>query len=1659
MTHLLWKYYWEDDVDKFRRLLAPAAHGAHGAQSGPRGSNLTAGPPGSPGYGTSPRAATKSRKPGPGSGIGSGSARHGHAGLGRSEVNSRDHAGLTVLLRAASSTAENALLFVEALLEHPAIDIYVQDPESGWNALHRALYAGNISIARLLLEKERKDLTGHTASLHRVGQLIKTKDHEGNSPFDLYHTTIGERSLKRLVEQEKPGDGSDSDEADAVLDKSLGTKSASTAGEDLYAFGSNRNLSLGFGDEDDRQFPERVHLNRPDDLLRRFHRDYLQAVGADGPPSQDVAKIPALVLYRPLMIQDVVLSKLHSAVLTADPVSNLYVCGIGRGGRLGLGDENTRFTYTPVQGPFADRRVVQVALGQNHSMAIDDTGALWTWGNNAQCQLGYTLPEPVKKDEDPISTVPRQVFGPLKKEVIIGIAASSIHSVAHTGASLYCWGKNVGQLALMDADSRSLEFQPTPRKVAASLFSSPIVMVTAIDKATTILLQNHTVCVFTAYGYHIVKFPFANIELVGNIGVLNRYEPGWNQIHYVTSGGETIAALSRRGDLFTMNLNHKIETNPSTTSTTNPSKIKGAVTQPQCIWSAKKDGVRSVGVGEHGSVIISTQSGAVWRRIKRAKAKDASSGPSESKRKDYKFQRVPYITKVVTVRASAFGAFAAIRKDSDVMKEQLAIDDQSLWEDMAPLNPLAGFQASEPKSPKDEVRTFWANGELGTRVGSVAYEVLKSSDIEHDLAQHLASWSYRNDPLDAAVSTSSSPNIRIPIHGWLLAARSPVLRSALAQFRKAGSFSNEVLSVTDDNGVSLVCFQGLDLVSLLNFVLFAYQDKVIPVWNFTGHVRPLAYRYRQIRQEVMKLATRLNMSSLEAAARLQVDPKRCMDRDFQAAIQDPRFFADGDALLELDGAEVPVHSSFVCQRCPWFQGLFHGRSGGMWLDSRRAVSAGPIRINLDHADPKAFKYVLQYLYGDCGAELFDPAVCDSFDDFLDLVMEVLSIADYLMLDRLSQICQQVMGRFANIRNISHLLNAISPCSVTEFKDAGLEYICLQLETMLENHLLDELDEDLLRELDKVVRANQAALSPFARSGRAELQLHENNPWLAEEIDEERQIRIKEMAFKAQKEEEKKLLSSAKTRYGSFDDAEVLTPTPDRVRKVSSKSDRLEPSSPGLRPKASQSDLIFDMDEEDAPPVASPSVRPRRSVEAASELDQIPSLGSSWKGTGKKIRINLQSSPPASPVGTPARSVDEKRTNAATSTPVKPGQAWGASVTPVSKLDLRDIIQSETANRSALSAGLAAQRAKETTPKSAVPKMSQKEKKRQQQAALAAQAAQAALAAAKSNTPKNAWERPPSELQASPWKTVPDKGKAVLKGAPPAVDAVAGKGLLTPDTTASIPIHRRTASPDTRFSGQRTPNTPIVSSAAKPVAQNNHTTSRASGPSTSTTAPSDQLHQPTKPSASANTSKPLVPHSRVYLPPPPKAAPLLGLSMQDIMGQQTRDKQQVKEAVAKRSLQEIQQEQAFQEWWDAESRRMQEEEERRRAREGGSRGARVGGGRSNNDGGGGGDSNNNSKRGRKAGRGGRGGGVRGGAAAGGGAGAGAGAGAENRGGSGAAAQGSESGSGNAGTESARGGNKAKGQMRGRGGAGGGGRGGGQAAAGRQAEEVVGVAGGK
>lgn len=102
---------------------------------------------------------------------------------------------------AAASNTPQAYQFFQMLLRSPNISVNLQDYESGYTALHRALYAGNIRAARGLLSRSDTD--------------VSLTDREGLTAFDLYNGTV-----------DGTNPPSDPD----------------TVGTDLYVWGVNREL-------------------------------------------------------------------------------------------------------------------------------------------------------------------------------------------------------------------------------------------------------------------------------------------------------------------------------------------------------------------------------------------------------------------------------------------------------------------------------------------------------------------------------------------------------------------------------------------------------------------------------------------------------------------------------------------------------------------------------------------------------------------------------------------------------------------------------------------------------------------------------------------------------------------------------------------------------------------------------------------------------------------------------------------------------------------------------------------------------------------------------------------------------------------------------------------------------------------------------------------------------------------------------------------------------------------------------------------------------------------------------------------------------------------------------------------------------------------------
>jgi hypothetical protein len=398
-----------------------------------------------------------------------------------------------------------------------------------------------------------------------------------------------------------------------------------------------------------------------------------------------------------------------------------------------------------------------------------------------------------------------------------------------------------------------------------------------------------------------------------------------------------------------------------------------------------------------------------------------ASGTGEYKPKDYKFLRVSGLTRVIAVRASAFGAYAAVRKDCDVTKTQIAVDEPNLWHDLAPLLPFHGLSDFEERSDdEDPAPRLWNRP---AKSQSLQRRVLKSKDLETEVAAVLRQLP-PGGTYDMELGSTVS-DIRIPVHEFILCGRSSALKEYIVDFRSCESYVDvpELLTITQEKKRTIVIFQGVDFLTVFNLVLYAYTDSVVDFWNVTRQFPAMAARYRTVRTELMKVASRLELRQLEPAVRQMVSPLRSMNFDFASAIKDPSFFESGDIIVDLADGEMQLHSAILCQRCPFFDGLFRGRAGGGWLAGRQTEESSHVRIDLTHIDQQLFELVVRHIYTDAGEEIFDDVTSEDLNDFLaldellDHVLDVMGIANELMLDRLTQICQRLIGRYGMCRSI------------------------------------------------------------------------------------------------------------------------------------------------------------------------------------------------------------------------------------------------------------------------------------------------------------------------------------------------------------------------------------------------------------------------------------------------------------------------------------------------------------------------------------------------------------------------------------------------------------------------------------------------------------------
>jgi alpha-tubulin suppressor-like RCC1 family protein len=109
-----------------------------------------------------------------------------------------------------------------------------------------------------------------------------------------------------------------------------------------------------------------------------------------------------------------------------------------------LGNGTTEDSSTPqlVTMPVSTQAAVRfssVGAGYDHVIALATDGTVWTWGSDANGQLGNRA----KENEPQSVTLPKQVGGDLEGKTVVSVAAGKAFSLALTSeGQVYAWGIN-----------------------------------------------------------------------------------------------------------------------------------------------------------------------------------------------------------------------------------------------------------------------------------------------------------------------------------------------------------------------------------------------------------------------------------------------------------------------------------------------------------------------------------------------------------------------------------------------------------------------------------------------------------------------------------------------------------------------------------------------------------------------------------------------------------------------------------------------------------------------------------------------------------------------------------------------------------------------------------------------------------------------------------------------------------------------------------------------------------------------------------------------------------------------------------------------------------------------------------------------------------------
>lgn len=1021
--------------------------------------------------------------------------------LTKADLLRRDVFGRTALHIAVLTNKPAAF---RELLAHPDSHhaLLLTDYENGWNVLHLIFYHKRLRCWTAL----RNHLDGAAHASLLLAHLLKQKDRSRLPPLALLQNDSKELMWIPGYINEK---------GDVHLIRRFAKVprwiphdwwSPQRGSLDVFMYGTNSNHHLGLADARDRSVPSRV---LPIDL---HAKDCTSDV-------RDLLRHPR--------VSGVALAKYHSVVVMRD--GRLLTCGVGAKGRLGHGNTSNLYQYQSV-ALFEQCGAAFVAVASSHTLALTRDNQLYAWGVNSLNQLGFTSEHFHSFKTSPgdiYENIPKPVCtGDLRRvnARFRGVAVSSIHSMAYTSHLLFFWGLDIGQMGPVSHPSgpRSEEFRANGSTFKGTVVASPhevavrdeIKMVATCETCTCVVTTTNDI--FVHYGGQRVKLPKIPArgfsEATFDCFKPSRLTRAPDIKKVVACSHSSVLILLTCGDILSFGIS------PGSDILKSSKSIKY-----NYIWKAYDCDMRAVDMdgATDGSLVLCTKNGFVFMKSEHSGSRRRNSmSTSAAPVAGSKFRKVENVNRVVRVSCDdAFASFAFQKDDVDSLPYKLQKND--FFKDMEYLSILSeadGFRKqdklldtdhesncyvtdyifpSKDPEPADEddllvsrVEKLSIDDNL-TKLEEVEdlllkahhekfnfsvnpetktvdmYQALEDSVALRDLLKneaalrnHLIQES-KNSHLkfyDGRIKFTNDPSILIAFHTKLLEHRSSFCSDLFHPKNEGEYFVHEKIEgYYQATSKELVFKSDVDLRAVVVLLHFVYTNKVLGFWEDYPGGSKCPEPIRKSKNDFRLLKDLFRMDSFYGKDSDYLELMSQMMDDCE----------EGDVLIELGDLKKLAQGSMLVARSAFFETILSSR----WDNLDDASDSEPKIVSFENVNSLHFRIILKHMHGCNDLHVFDDlieVIEESFDpdDFVNVLLELIEIADEMLLLQLKHLCELAIQEFINSDNVLVLLAHSDYLGAGHLLMLCCWYVYNNLEIISFDSNLQSLPEYLVAKLEK-----------------------------------------------------------------------------------------------------------------------------------------------------------------------------------------------------------------------------------------------------------------------------------------------------------------------------------------------------------------------------------------------------------------------------------------------------------------------------------------------------------------------------------------------------------------------------------------------------------------